>query len=119
MAGVIDFSLYNRLIMKSLYGFFQYHIQSDPPSMKQSEKKILISSIIQVKHPIMNDRQRSTSLGTVIAFGFILLGILNLVGAFHYKKPSPISASRMPALLFIATGLIILIIKAIKKTRER
>jgi hypothetical protein len=67
----------------------------------------------------MDDRERSTSLGTVLAIGFIILGILNLFGAFHYKKPSPISTSRIPAILFITTGLIILIVKAIKKTRER
>ena len=67
----------------------------------------------------MDEREKSTSLGTVIAFGFILLGILNLVGAFHYRKPSPISSSRLPAILFIATGLIILIIKAVKKTIQR
>jgi hypothetical protein len=67
----------------------------------------------------MNERNHSTSLGTVIAYGFILLGILNLVGAFHYKKPSPISSSRLPAILFISTGVIILIIKVIRKSRER
>ena len=66
----------------------------------------------------MSERDRSTSLGTVLAFGFIILGILNLVGAFHYKKPSPVSSTRLPAILFIATGLIILIIKAIRKSRE-
>ena len=67
----------------------------------------------------MSEKERSVSLGTVIAFGFIILGILNLVGALHYKKPSPISSTRTPAILFLLTGLIILIIKAIKKTRER
>ena len=67
----------------------------------------------------MGDKERSVSLGTVVAFGFIILGILNLVGALHYKKPSPISTTRTPAILFMVTGLIILIIKAIKKTRER
>ena len=67
----------------------------------------------------MSDKDRTVSLGTVIAFGFIILGILNLVGALHYKKPSPISTTRTPAILFMVTGLIILIIKAIKKTRER
>ena len=67
----------------------------------------------------MSDKERSVSLGTVVAFGFILLGILNLFGALHYKKTSPISTTRTPAILFIMTGLIILIIKAVKKTRER
>jgi hypothetical protein len=64
----------------------------------------------------MSDRERSTSLGTVIAFGFILLGILNLFGALNYRKASPVSTSRIPALLFITTGLIILIVKAIRKS---
>jgi hypothetical protein len=67
----------------------------------------------------MNEKERSISLGTVVAFGFILLGILNLFGALNYKKTSPISTTRTPAILFIVTGLIILIIKAVKKTRER
>ena len=67
----------------------------------------------------MSDRERSVSLGTVIAFGFIILGILNLFGALHYKKASPISTTRTPAILFMVTGLIILVIKAVKKTRER
>ncbi len=67
----------------------------------------------------MNDKERSISLGTVVAFGFILLGILNLFGALHYKKASPISTTRTPAILFMLTGLIILIVKVIKKTRER
>ncbi len=42
----------------------------------------------------MGDKERSVSLGTVVAFGFIILGILNLVGALHYKKPSPISINQ-------------------------
>lgn len=66
----------------------------------------------------MSDNERSTSLGTVLAFGFIILGILNLFGALNYRKEAPISSNRLPAVLFIATGLIILIIKAIRKSRE-
>ena len=67
----------------------------------------------------MSDKERSISLGTVVAFGFIILGILNLFGALHYKKASPISTTRTPAILFMVTGLIILIIKAVRKSRER
>jgi|tagenome__1003787_1003787.scaffolds.fasta_scaffold19660747_2 lipopolysaccharide export LptBFGC system permease protein LptF len=67
----------------------------------------------------MSDRERSTSLGTVIAFGFIILGILNLFALLNYKKAPPISSRWMPAALFIATGLIILAVKAMKKTGNR
>jgi len=66
----------------------------------------------------MSDKERTISLGTVIAFGFIILGLLNLFGALHYKKASPIATTRTPAILFMVTGLIILIIKAVKKSRE-
>ena len=66
----------------------------------------------------MSEKERSVSLGMVVAFGFILLGILNLAGALHYRKASPISTTRTPAILFIVTGLIILIIKAVRKSRE-
>ena len=67
----------------------------------------------------MSDKEKSVSLGMVIAFGFILLGILNLFGALHYKKSSPISTTRTPAILFILTGLIILIVRAVRKSREQ
>jgi hypothetical protein len=67
----------------------------------------------------MSDKERSVSLGTVVAFGFIILGIFNLFGALHYKKLSPVSTTRTPAILFMVTGLIILIIKAVGKSKER
>ena len=67
----------------------------------------------------MSDKERSVSLGTVVAFGFIILGILNLFGALHYKKSSPISTTRTPAILFMVTGLIILIVKAVRKSTEQ
>jgi hypothetical protein len=61
------------------------------------------------------DNERSVSLGMVLAFGFILLGILSLFGGLHYRKASPISSTRLPALLFILTGVIILIVRAVRK----
>jgi quinol-cytochrome oxidoreductase complex cytochrome b subunit len=67
----------------------------------------------------MSDKERSISLGTVVAFGFIILGILNLFGALHYKKSSTVSSTRTPAILFMVTGLIILIVKAIRNSKER
>jgi hypothetical protein len=67
----------------------------------------------------MSDKERSVSLGTVVAFAFIILGIFNLFGGLHYKKASPISSTRTPAILFVVTGLIILIVKAVKKSNER
>jgi hypothetical protein len=65
----------------------------------------------------MNDKERYPGTGTVIALGFILLGILILF-AHHYHKTSITTRSRIPGLLFILTGAIILIIRAIRKTRD-
>jgi hypothetical protein len=66
----------------------------------------------------MNDRDRSVSLGSVLGFGFILLGIWNLFGIMNYKKPMPVSNSLIPAIMFIATGIIILVVRAIRKKRK-
>jgi uncharacterized membrane protein HdeD (DUF308 family) len=66
----------------------------------------------------MNKGESSTSVGTVIGLGFIVLGILNLYASLHYHKTSLNTPSRIPGILFIAVGLTIVIIKMIKKTRE-
>jgi lipopolysaccharide export LptBFGC system permease protein LptF len=63
----------------------------------------------------LKDNDRGISLGMVLAFGFIMLGILSLFGGLHYRKASPISATRLPGLLFILTGVIILVVRAIRK----
>jgi hypothetical protein len=66
----------------------------------------------------MSNGERSTSAGTVIGFGFIILGILNLFASRLYHRTSISTTNRVPGFLFIAIGITILIIKAIKKTRE-
>jgi hypothetical protein len=66
----------------------------------------------------MSEGEKSTSTGTVIGFGFILLGVLNLFASGMYQKTSFSSASKLPGLLFIAIGVTMVIIKMIKKTRE-
>jgi uncharacterized membrane protein len=66
----------------------------------------------------MNNKERSVSLGTVVALGFIVLGILNFFAARYYRRTSISTTSLIPGILFISIGVIILIIRAIRKTRE-
>jgi hypothetical protein len=66
----------------------------------------------------MSEGERSTSTGTVIGFGFILLGLLNIFASGMYQKTSFSSASKLPGLLFIVVGVTMVVIKMIKKTRE-
>jgi hypothetical protein len=55
-------------------------------------------------------------MGTVIAFGFILLGVLNLFALRHYHKTT--FTTIIPGILFISIGVIILIIRAIRNAGE-
>jgi hypothetical protein len=64
----------------------------------------------------MREKERSVSGGTVIGFGFIILGILNFIASQHYHKTSISSTSRLPGILFILIGLIIIILITIKKS---
>jgi hypothetical protein len=66
----------------------------------------------------MDNEERSTSIGTVIAIGFILLGVLNLFASRHYRRTTFSTGNIVPAIIFISVGLIILIVRAIQKTRE-
>jgi hypothetical protein len=66
----------------------------------------------------MDNKERTTSMGTVIAVGFILLGILNLFASRHYRRTTFSAAGILPGILFISIGVTILIIRAIRKTRE-
>jgi len=65
----------------------------------------------------MNDKERSISVGLVVAFGFIVFGILNLYASATYHKTFITTVSRMPGILFILIGATILIIRTIQKTR--
>jgi hypothetical protein len=66
----------------------------------------------------MENGERSTSTGTVIAIGFIVLGLLNLFATGFFKRTALSHTGKLPGLLFISIGVVILIIRAIKKNRE-
>ena len=66
----------------------------------------------------MSNGERSTSTGTVVGFGFIILGLLNLFASGIYHRTSISTTSKLPGLLFITIGIAIFIIRMIKKTRE-
>ena len=66
----------------------------------------------------MDEGERSTSTGTVIAFGFIILGFLNLFATGFYHRTALSHTGRLPGLLFIAVGITIFIVRAIKKQRN-
>jgi uncharacterized membrane protein HdeD (DUF308 family) len=67
----------------------------------------------------MDDRNnnRQTSLGTVIGFAFILLGILNIFASRFYHRTSINTPSKIPGILFILIGLTIIIVRALRKMR--
>jgi len=67
----------------------------------------------------MNNRDRATSMGTVIALGFIVLGILNLIGFSHFNRTRISTVSRIPGILFILTGITIIIIKMTRKPKDK
>lgn len=66
----------------------------------------------------MGNEERSISTGTVIALGFIVLGMLNLFASRFYHRTSISTTNRVPGFLFIIIGISILIIRAIKKNKE-
>jgi multisubunit Na+/H+ antiporter MnhG subunit len=66
----------------------------------------------------MNRNERSVSIGTVIGIGFIVLGFLNLFAFQNYKRTHIHVTSRIPGILFILTGITIIIIRTIRKNRE-
>jgi hypothetical protein len=66
----------------------------------------------------MNNKEQSISLGTVVALGFMVLGILNLLATFHYHRSSINSKGSIPGILFILTGAVVLIVRAVKKKKE-
>jgi hypothetical protein len=62
----------------------------------------------------MNNKERPIGIGTVVALGFIVLGILNLFASHNYHRTSISTTSRLPGILFILVGVIILIIRTIR-----
>jgi len=65
----------------------------------------------------MRNEERSVSTGTVVAFGFIILGILNLFATFFYHRTSINTQSRLPGILFITVGVVIFVIRFIKNQK--
>jgi hypothetical protein len=65
----------------------------------------------------MGNEERSVSTGTVVGFGFIVLGILNLFATFFYHRTSINTQSRLPGILFITVGVVIFIIRFIKNQK--
>jgi|GEM_PF-553124 hypothetical protein len=68
----------------------------------------------------MNDgnNNKQTSLGTVIGFAFILLGILNIFNSAFYHRTSINTPSKLPGILFILIGLTILIVRALRNMKD-
>ncbi len=66
----------------------------------------------------MSNDEKSTSTGTVIGFGFIILGLLNLFATSFYQRTALSHTGKLPGILFITVGVAIFIIRAIKRTRE-
>lgn len=66
----------------------------------------------------MNNRERTISTATVVALGFVVLGILNLISTSHYSRNFIKTTGRLPGILFILTGIVIFIIHTVRKKRE-
>ncbi len=67
----------------------------------------------------MNDEQGTISSGTVIAYVFIIIGILFLFAKQFYHRNGIHATSRLPGILFIVTGVVILVIRTLRKENER
>jgi hypothetical protein len=67
----------------------------------------------------MDDEQGTTSNGTVIAYVFIILGILFLIARQFYHRNGIHSTTRLPGVLFMVTGVIILVVRILRKEKER
>ena len=66
----------------------------------------------------MENGERSISTGTVVAVGFIVLGLLNLFATGFFKRTALSHTGKLPGLLFISIGAIILIVRVIRRNRE-
>jgi hypothetical protein len=66
----------------------------------------------------MDNKEGSLSMGTVIAIGFIVLGIINLFALRNYHRTTFTTTKILPGLLFIAIGLTILIIRSVRRNKQ-
>ena len=66
----------------------------------------------------MNNKEGSLSMGTVIAIGFIVLGIINLFALRNYHRTTFTTTKILPGILFIAIGLTIFIIRAVRRDKN-
>jgi multisubunit Na+/H+ antiporter MnhG subunit len=60
----------------------------------------------------------SLSIATVVGSGFIILGMLNLFATQFYHKTAISSTSKIPGIIFVLTGIVIIILKTVNKPRE-
>jgi hypothetical protein len=67
----------------------------------------------------MSNGEKTTSTGFVVAIGFIILGLLNLFATGFYRRTALSNTGKLPGFLFISVGVVILIIRAIKRSREQ
>jgi hypothetical protein len=63
----------------------------------------------------MDNKEWYHNTGTVVALGFIVLGLLNLFSFLHFNKTHINAKSALPGILFISIGIVVLIVRAIRK----
>jgi hypothetical protein len=63
----------------------------------------------------MDNKEWYRNTGTVVALGFILLGLLNLFSFTHFQKTHINARSSLPGIIFISIGIVLLVIRAVRK----
>jgi|KBSSwiStaDraftv2_1062776.scaffolds.fasta_scaffold3068865_1 uncharacterized membrane protein HdeD (DUF308 family) len=67
----------------------------------------------------MDNKQHSVSLGTVVGLGLVAIGVLNLFASLKYHETNLNTSGRLPGVLLIVSGLVVLAVRAIRKIREK
>jgi len=67
----------------------------------------------------MDNKQHSVSLGTVVGLGLVAIGVLNLFASLKYQETNLKTSGRLPGILLIVSGLVVLAVRAIRKIREK
>jgi len=65
------------------------------------------------------DNKHSVSLGTVIGLALVAIGVFNLFASLRYNETNLRTSGRLPGILLITSGLVVLAVRAIKKIREK
>jgi hypothetical protein len=63
----------------------------------------------------MDNKEWYHNTGTVVALGFIVIGLLNLFSFLYFHKTHINAKSAMPGILFISIGIVLLVFRAIRK----